>query len=222
MSGGARDHHGTGHVQKNRSSVTNAADATPQARSIAQARAILWASHLKQLAPRTGAEIGVWKGLFAEQIVAKVPTLEAYYLVDPWAHLASWDKPFNVADDEFAQVFAQAMNRTRDAPDRERGQKYRVLRGQSAEMAAPLPNGSLDFVYIDGDHTAEGTRKDLDAWYPKLRPGGWLCGDDYTDHQHDGDGYAPTRVKSVVDAFAKARHSDVKVLQLKQYYFRKD
>ena len=45
-------------------------------------------------------------------------------------------------------------------------------------------DGSLDFVYIDGDHTLKGTNTDLAAWWPKLRPGGWLCGDDYTDHQH--------------------------------------
>lgn len=32
--------------------------------------------------------------------------------------------------------------------------------------------GSLDFVFIDGDHSYEGARKDHDRWTPRLKPGG--------------------------------------------------
>jgi len=32
--------------------------------------------------------------------------------------------------------------------------------------------GAYDFLFIDGDHTAEGVRRDLDDWLPNLRVGG--------------------------------------------------
>ena len=37
---------------------------------------------------------------------------------------------------------------------------------------------SLKMVYIDGDHTAEGIIEDLNNYWPKVKKGGWFCGDD--------------------------------------------
>jgi len=38
---------------------------------------------------------------------------------------------------------------------------------------------SLDFVYIDADHTYEIVKKDIESWYPKVKIGGILAGHDY-------------------------------------------
>jgi hypothetical protein len=51
---------------------------------------------------------------------------------------------------------------------------------------------TLDMVFLDGDHTAEGVREDILAWAPKLRAGGVLAGHDYGH-------YAWSGVKDVVD-----------------------
>ena len=37
----------------------------------------------------------------------------------------------------------------------------------------------VDFVYLDGDHSYEGVKLDLQCWYPKLKEYGVMCGDDY-------------------------------------------
>lgn len=37
---------------------------------------------------------------------------------------------------------------------------------------------SLDFVFVDAGHTTETVLKDLDAWWPKIKPGGMLAGHD--------------------------------------------
>ncbi|NIL95924.1 MAG: hypothetical protein GTO62_01975, partial [Planctomycetales bacterium] len=39
----------------------------------------------------------------------------------------------------------------------------------------------FDWVYIDANHTYEGVLADLEASLPKVRPGGLICGHDYTD-----------------------------------------
>lgn len=38
---------------------------------------------------------------------------------------------------------------------------------------------SVDFVYIDASHEYEDVKDDIQAWLPKVKPGGLLAGDDY-------------------------------------------
>lgn len=66
-----------------------------------------------------------------------------------------------------------------------------LLQGPSVEMAGHV--GRVDFVFIDGDHSAEAVSADIRAWRPKVRPGGMLCGHDYGDPKHPG-------VRAAVDA----------------------
>ncbi len=54
-----------------------------------------------------------------------------------------------------------------------------VHAGTSAETAADLADGGLDWVYLDGDHRYEAVRDDLALFRRKVRPGGLLAGDDY-------------------------------------------
>lgn len=49
----------------------------------------------------------------------------------------------------------------------------------SAVAASNYANASLDFVFIDGDHTREGVKRDIIAWLPKVKPGGVIAGHDY-------------------------------------------
>lgn len=67
-----------------------------------------------------------------------------------------------------------------------------ILLGDSSSMARFIPDKSLWLVFIDGDHSEEGLRKDIEAWAPKVMDGGILAGDDY------GDIHWPD-VKRVVD-----------------------
>jgi hypothetical protein len=56
----------------------------------------------------------------------------------------------------------------------------------SAEAANRYPDKSLDFVFIDADHREESVVRDLQAWWPKVKPGGLLAG-------HDFDEYGPSK-----------------------------
>lgn len=41
------------------------------------------------------------------------------------------------------------------------------------------PDNFYDIVYIDGEHTYEGVLNDIKCWLPKVKEGGYICGDDY-------------------------------------------
>lgn len=55
-----------------------------------------------------------------------------------------------------------------------------TVRGISWESAKHFQDGTLDAVLIDADHSAEAVGKDITAWWPKVKSGGYLCGHDYT------------------------------------------
>jgi len=52
--------------------------------------------------------------------------------------------------------------------------------GDSIKISEQFANGSIDFVFIDGDHRYEYVKKDILAWLPKLKPEGVMAGHDYT------------------------------------------
>ena len=163
-------------------------------------RHALWGEVIDALGIAVAAEVGVWRGEFAEHLLRACPSLSTYYLIDPWRHLADWNKPWNVGDDEFRAVREEALRRTAFASERRR-----VLEGTTAETADRLRDRELDFCYVDGDHTLRGVMIDLIRLYPKVRDGGILAGDDFvaTGWQH-GDAFEPSLVYPVAVDFAEA------------------
>src|SRR5438874_462709 len=72
----------------------------------------LWEKVLQTARVKTFAEIGVWKGEYAEAMLKRCPAIERYYMIDPWATLPDWNKPFNVEPKAFEEVYDEAMKRT--------------------------------------------------------------------------------------------------------------
>jgi len=134
-----------------------------------------WVSFINAMKIRAVAEIGVYKGEFSARILGSCSSIERYYMIDPWRHLEDWHKPANESDVEMQQAFQTAMNVTRPF-----ARKRIVLRGKTREIIDELPDEELDLVYIDGDHTLRGITIDLIRSFPKVRPGGWIGGDDFT------------------------------------------
>ena len=53
------------------------------------------------------------------------------------------------------------------------------IRMASVDAAKFFPDESLDFVFIDASHEEQDVKDDIDAWYPKVKKGGVLAGDDW-------------------------------------------
>ena len=58
-----------------------------------------------------------------------------------------------------------------------------------------FPNGYFDLVFIDAEHTYDALKKDINLWWPLLRPVGFLMGHDY----HGEYGARYPGVKKAVD-----------------------
>src|SRR5262245_28360289 len=82
-------------------------------------RHALWSRIVAGLASSTMvAEVGVWRGEFAEHLLRNCPAIQTYYMLDAWRHLPQWNKPFNVSNVQFDAVLAEALSRTQFAADR--------------------------------------------------------------------------------------------------------
>ena len=73
-----------------------------------------------------------------------------------------------------------------------------AMRMDSVKASEAFSDGSLDFVFIDADHSYEGVSRDIEAWYPKVKAEGLLCGHDYAN---PGDPCG-MEVKRAVDEWA--------------------
>ena len=126
-----------------------------------------------------GAEIGVFKGDFSQSIL-DVLQPQKLYLIDPWIvnddpRVAnSWYGP-NSGND-MPSIMQDVVSRFQTQID---AGIVEVMRGASEERLQEIGNQSLDFAYVDGDHSYEGVKKDLFICHDKVRAGGFLVLDDY-------------------------------------------
>lgn len=173
----------------------------------------IWKQIIHQTSAREVAEIGVWKGEFAEYILAECPSVTRYFMIDPWRQLDAWNKPFNVQQPNFDAVYTEAMSRTDFAADRRK-----ILRGRTIDVIDSIPDHALDLAYIDGDHTLRGITIDLIRTYPKIRPGGILAGDDFTPSiwQHS-EAFEPTMIFPFATYFAEAVGAPLVILPYNQF-----
>lgn len=150
-------------------------------------------SFLFDLLPTGGvcAEIGVHRGFFAQKILQHNRPLRLH-LIDPWQYDAGagdmlwggrWGRSQRHMDKRFAEV------KQRFAPHLEQ-QQVKIHRNYSQNAAHLFPDDYFDWVYIDADHRYTAVHRDLDLFATKVKPGGYLVGDDYngiyTGYWRDG------------------------------------
>ena len=87
--------------------------------------------------------------------------------------------------------------------------RYQLVQNSTTNASLLYADESFDWIYLDATHAYAEAKRDLEAWYPKVKVGGLVSGHDYQfQHQAIGDGYV-FGVKDAVDEFASRRHTRV-------------
>lgn len=176
-----------------------------------------WVRFINILGIKHIAEIGVFRGDFAEKILRNCGDIEKYYMLDPWRNLDEWDKPANTNNKTFELLMQMSLEKTAFA-----GDKRIVLRGKTTEVIDNIPDLSLELAYIDGDHTLKGITIDLIRVFPKIKIGGFIGGDDFCPGylQHFPQ-FEPTLVFPFAIYFAEAVSARIYSLPHEQFLIEK-
>jgi tetratricopeptide (TPR) repeat protein len=141
---------------------------------------------VSEIKPSYAVEIGVWKGASTMEMARKMKELQingVVIAVDTW--LGSWEHWLNndyfdelCINNSYPNIFYKFMTN--------------VLGHDLQKYVLPLPIDSLnaakiieinkfelDIIHLDAGHDYVSVSRDLSVWWPLLRVGGILIGDDY-------------------------------------------
>lgn len=173
---------------------------------------------IKAVAPSVIVEIGVWKG-------GSVATMaRALKAADADAVIIAVDTWLGSSEHYLEAGFAQSLNFENGYPQLYRQFAANICNEGLRDYVLPLPLDSLnafevlstrqvtpDIIHIDAGHDYASVMADLKAWWPLLRPGGVLIGDDYHAERFGKDkGKWPGVRKAFDEFFAAQAHTSFK------------
>lgn len=148
---------------------------------------------------KVGAEIGVYKGEFTEKLCKAGLKI---YGIDPYIVYKNYRKHPKEIDYEEMYGMAKKLEEKYDC---------HIIRKTSMEATDDIPDESLDFVYIDGNHSIPYIIEDIYEWNKKVKKGGIISGHDYCTTGKNPYGLRVCHVKFAVDLMAK-------IFNIQDYY----
>jgi predicted O-methyltransferase YrrM len=155
---------------------------------------------VKDIKNPVGIEIGVCIGMTTTHLLDTILDLTLYG-VDPY--------------EEYAQMggreaaYLEILENTKEYGDR-----FKLYRKTSDDASELFENETIDFIFIDGLHTYEQVKKDIENYYPKLKIGGLCSG-------HDYNGWKQTKVDIAVDECAASFGKKVEFCEQDMWYWYK-
>jgi predicted O-methyltransferase YrrM len=135
-------------------------------------------------------EIGTWLGKSASYMAVEIANSGKnikFDCIDTWSGSEEHKNYTEIVTDSLYKNFLKNIEPVKKF--------INPIRTDSLKGAELYDNNSLDFVFIDASHDYENVKKDINAWYPKVKSGGILAGHDY---HHTWEG-----VICAVDEFLK-------------------
>lgn len=126
---------------------------------------------------RTIIEVGSWLGCSTRFMASLLPEGGKVYAVDHWLGSPEHQPGQYAHHSSLPILYEQFLSN--------------VIHSKLTHVIVPIRLPSLeaaldpslplaDLIYIDAGHDPESVYADLKAWYPRVRKGGVLCGDDWT------------------------------------------
>jgi hypothetical protein len=142
------------------------------------------------------AEIGVRAGDFSK-IILSSPHIKRFFAIDCWDLYVSADQnDVGWTRERLRQTYEtfkeKFCNDTR----------VEIIKKLSSDAHNEIPDGSLDFIYLDGSHTYESVIQDLENYWPKMTHNSIVSGHDFINYWFKGIDF---RVKDAVEDFIRGR-----------------
>ena len=120
-----------------------------------------------------GCEIGVYEGNYSLQILNHFKNKGfdiKLNLIDPWITNENFSE---YGTELLAKAYLKVKSSFKNFDN------VNIYREYSEVACKNFKDLSLDFVYIDGNHDYKFVKNDLEIWFPKIKSGGIIFGNDY-------------------------------------------
>ena len=157
---------------------------------------------------RVGVEIGVERGRYSRWLLLTNKKLKLF-CIDPYLVYSEYVESHRNDAKEMKSRYEHAKRRLD-------GLNCKFIKKTSMEAIKDFEDNSLDFVFIDGNHTFEYAVNDIAEWSKKVKPGGIVSGHDYWNSSEEKEVVRPylkkytpldriklVQVKDAVDAWIK-------------------
>lgn len=130
-------------------------------------------TYIKELGDNlTGCELGVCKGFTLRHFLDLAPEITKVYAIDSWTPYMDWWGPVTQSMvDNWREYAMKLLNPYMN--------RIEILEMDATLAASYIPDQSLDYIFIDGDHSYEAVVRDLDNYWNKVRLGGIFSGHDW-------------------------------------------
>lgn len=139
-------------------------------------------------------ELGVYEGSSAYVLCDALDQDAVLHLVDPFEDASHWAMRPGWHGTPFATRLAVRRRAKDDGPN----VRWHIARSQDIGRSWQGPQ--VDFVFIDGDHSAPAVREDWEVWHAHVRPGGAVAFHD-ARHGQPGGGGSPGPTEVVDEIF---------------------
>jgi hypothetical protein len=123
-------------------------------------------------------EIGVFKGDFSKIIFNRLNPVELHLIDIFEGVMCSGDKDGNnIVWTNLNEEYEKLLNLYKE------NKNVIIHKGKSYDIIKDFKDNYFDLIYIDGDHSYNGVKNDLNISYLKTKKNGFICGHDYNENK---------------------------------------
>jgi len=124
-------------------------------------------------------EVGAWFGKSTNHLATKIKESGKdikFTSVDTWKGTDDEELHQNIVGAFNGDIFYEFIDNT--VLSNNYG-TFDTIKDSSKNASNNFQNGSIDFLMLDAGHSYDSLMEDIKAWYNKVKPGGYITGDDY-------------------------------------------
>lgn len=164
---------------------------------------------LKELGPNLiGIEIGLACGFSSYLLTTECQNVSKLYGIDPFIPYKDWNA--DISEERINTMFDEFKENMSIIPN------FEFIHKTSTDAADQFENESIDFIFIDGDHSEQAVYNDLQMYAPKVKKGGIIAGHDWF----------LAEVRSAVSRYANENNvslgTDIKYIENTAWYWVKN